>query len=81
MITYRCDRCGAETTPDKLYEVELVFTPHDLDGGEDTDKEERELLGQLCRDCTNVLELQTRALMKGDNEPAEQPADVRGGQR
>jgi len=64
MIIFRCDRCGAETTPEKFYEAELIFTPHDLDGGEDLDKEDRKWLGQLCAACTDVIEPQVQALVK-----------------
>jgi len=63
-IIYRCDRCGSETKPDKLYEVEVSFTPHALDGGEDTDKEDRKWLGQLCAECTDVVEPLLQALVQ-----------------
>jgi DNA-directed RNA polymerase subunit RPC12/RpoP len=64
MITYRCDRCGAETTPDKLYEVELIFTPRTLNGDLDTDQEDRKTLGELCADCTDRVEPLVQALVK-----------------
>jgi len=63
MITYECDRCGLETTPDKLYEVEVLFTPHTPDGGQDTDREDRKWLGHLCADCTDRIEPLFQALV------------------
>lgn len=63
-ITYRCDRCGGETTPEKLYEVAAHFTPHASDGGEDTDRADRKWLGQLCADCTDVVEPLLQALVQ-----------------
>jgi hypothetical protein len=70
VITYRCDRCGAETTPDKLYEVELIFTPRDLDGALHTDAEDRKTLGDLCATCTDVIEPLVEALVKPGSAPA-----------
>jgi hypothetical protein len=74
VITYRCDRCGAETTPDKLYEVELIFTPRDLDGALHTDAEDRKTLGDLCANCTDVIEPLVEALVKPIAAPAVREA-------
>ena len=62
-ITYRCDRCGSDTTPDKFYEVELIFTPRSLAGNQDTDQEDRKTLGELCADCTDRVEPLVQALV------------------
>jgi hypothetical protein len=59
MILYRCDRCGSEPSPDKLYDVEITFTPRDLNGNTNPDGVEAVWLGQLCGDCTDVIEPQT----------------------
>ena len=80
-IIYRCDRCRKETTPDKLYEVELIFTPHDLDdGGLDTDKEERNVLGHLCAECTDAIEPLAHALVKA-SDVVEAGANVSWGDK
>jgi hypothetical protein len=74
VITYRCDRCGFETTPDKLYEVEVIFTPHSLDdGGLDTDKEDRKTLGDLCADCTDRIEPLAQAFVKPERVVSAMP--------
>jgi hypothetical protein len=63
VITYCCDRCRIATTPEDLYEVEVIFTPYDADGGQDVDKEERIGFGQACGDCTKIIESQVRTLV------------------
>jgi len=70
MIIYRCDHCGAEPTPDHLYDVEVVFTPRGLDGGEDVDKEVRNWIGQVCEPCADAIEAATKALVP-DPAPAK----------
>jgi hypothetical protein len=81
MIIYRCDRCGKDTTPDKLYEVELIFTPHDLDdGGLNTDKEDRNVLGHCCADCTDVIQPLAHALVKA-SDVVRAEANVRLGRQ
>lgn len=73
-ILYRCDRCGSETSPDKLYEVELNFTPRLLDGGLDTDQEDQNTLGDLCEACTNLIEPLVRALVSPPSTNAIDPS-------
>lgn len=64
MITYECDRCGSKPTPEKFYEVELIFTPHDPDSGLDVDKEDRKVLGHLCAECTDTIEPLVQELVR-----------------
>jgi hypothetical protein len=64
MIFYRCDRCGQDTKSEAFYETELIFTPRDLSGDLDTDHEDRQALGDLCRPCSDALEEVVRAFVK-----------------
>ncbi len=64
MVTYRCDRCGSETTPEKLYETELLFTPRHLSGAMNTDSQDIKTLGDLCDECSDVVERAVLALVK-----------------
>jgi hypothetical protein len=55
MITYRCDRCGTDTEPEKFFDVELAFKPHQasaVDASEDADVK---FLGQCCDECTDGI--------------------------
>jgi hypothetical protein len=64
MITFRCDRCGADVSPEKLYLVTLIFTPYDVDDGLDVDKEDRHDVGQVCAACSDVVEPLIRAMVQ-----------------
>ena len=79
-IIYHCDRCGKDTTPDKFYEVELIFTPHDLQGGEDPDKEDRRWFGHLCAACADAIEPLVRVLVKA-SDVVEAGANVSWGDK
>ncbi len=74
MIVYRCDRCGSETTPEKHYEVEVLFTPRTPNGNEDTDQEYRSWLGHLCKDCTEMIEPLLQALVQPETADAVREA-------
>jgi hypothetical protein len=74
MITYRCDRCGLETSPDRFYEVEVIFTPRTLgDGGLDTDRQDCKTLGDLCADCTDRIKPLLQTLVKPERVVAAMP--------
>lgn len=73
MIVYRCDRCGQETTLEKFYGVELVFTPRSLDGGEDVDNESRDPLGQLCNDCSDAIAIHMKRLFAPETDEQVPP--------
>jgi hypothetical protein len=73
MVVYRCDRCGGDFAPDKLYEVELLFTPRSLDGSMNSDAQEAETLGDLCGECSDHVERLTRALVKQRDSAASEP--------
>ena len=63
MVIYRCDRCGAEVAPDKLFEVEMLFTPRRLDGSMNSDSQEVEPLGDLCAECSDAVKAQANRWM------------------
>jgi len=72
MITYRCDRCGTDTEPEKFFDVELAFKPHQasaVDASEDADVK---FLGQCCDECTDgiaehaVIQVATYKAASGD---------------
>jgi len=64
MVTYRCDRCGSETTPEKLYEAELLFTPRHLSGAMNTDSQDIKTLGDLCDECADIVEAAMLKMIK-----------------